>query len=149
MSEIELRRLVLSDYFRNYPELLNLLSPTEDKGFQSFMEQYSKIEMAGNIHIYVIEKNSLIVASGTIIIEDKLIRNNGTVGHIEDIVVDSDNRGLGYGERMVNHLVGIAEVNGCYKVILNCKDGLTSFYERSGFSYNGAEMRKNLNISTS
>jgi len=147
---VEIRKLELSDYYLDYLQLLNSLSPTvEDKGLLSFQEQYNKIMASRNIHIFVIEDQSSeydarIVTSGTLLVEEKFLHDHGKVGHIEDIVVASDTRGQGYGKQMVDHLVKTAKTLGCYKVILNCKEEVVPFYQKSNFFTNGAEMRINL-----
>ena len=43
--------------------------------------------------------NQRIVGTGTLLIERKVIHSCGLVGHIEDVVVHSDYRGLSLGKR--------------------------------------------------
>ena len=45
-----------------------------------------------------------VVATGTIYIEYKFIHQVGKVGHIEDMVVDSDYRNKGLGTMIVENL---------------------------------------------
>ena len=51
--------------------------------------------------VIVIEELSSkkIVASGSVFVEKKFIRGCGSVGHIEDIVVDDSQRGKNFGKR--------------------------------------------------
>ena len=53
--------------------------------------------------------NQKVIASGTVFVEEKLIRNYGKVGHIEDIVVSSKYRGYGLGKKMIELLSLIQE----------------------------------------
>ena len=96
------------------------------------------------LELHVIEncKTNKIVASGTIFVEQKLIRNYGKVGHIEDIVVDESCRGYGLGKKMIEYLSNIGKDMECYKCILDCDDKNTGFYERCGYVRKGAEMSK-------
>lgn len=45
------------------------------------------------------EEKGRIIAAATLLLEHKFIRNCGTAGHIEDVVVDSTYRGLKLGAR--------------------------------------------------
>jgi hypothetical protein len=62
----------------------------------------------GTIIVCYIENPSLcgfkIVASGTIIIEPKIIRSGRNIGHIEDIVVKSSYRGYQINEDILDLL---------------------------------------------
>ncbi len=83
--------------------------------------------MNKNHIILVYEENNKIFASGTLFIEQKLIRNCGLVGHIEDIVVDKELNGKGIGKKLVCSLSEYAKNNGCYKVILDCRNEIVPF----------------------
>lgn len=92
-----------------------------------------------------------IVGTGSIIIEVKFSHYDesrketfGLVGHVEDIVVDAQCRGLGIGNRIVQALVDHARSMGCYKIILDCKESNAGFYERLGFRQSEVCMRLDL-----
>ena len=71
-----------------------------------------------------------VIGSGSLIIEKKFIRQLGTAGHIEDIVVSEGYRGRNLGKSMIELLKKLAEVNSCYKVILDCGQHNVGFYEK-------------------
>jgi phosphoacetylglucosamine mutase len=96
------------------------------------------------IHIIVHCKSGQIIASGTLLIEEKFIHNYGKVGHIEDIVVHQDFRGYGLGKLMIEHLTYMGEKQSCYKCILDCNDANVCFYKKCGYIRKGAEMGKYL-----
>ena len=73
--------------------------------------------------IIIIEFENKIIGSGTILIENKLIRSYGRGGHIEDIVIN-EYRNYGLGKELLNTLIDISKENKCYKCILDCKDEL-------------------------
>ena len=62
------------------------------------------------------------------------MRSLGLCGHIEDIVVDKSTRGKNLGKRIIELLKSIAQVNGCYKVILDCAEHNVPFYKKCGFN---------------
>lgn len=76
--------------------------------------------------VCIIQKsNDRMVGCGTLVLEHKFIRSGGSVGHIEDIVVDPAVRGKSLGKRIIEALTGISERLGAYKTILDCnKDNI-------------------------
>ena len=96
-----IRKLTKNDFNNKYFDLLDQLSSTNQENitydkFELFINQLNN-----NHNIYVIEKNNKIIASGTLLIENKIIHNFGKVGHIEDIVVDFNERGSGLGNLII------------------------------------------------
>ena len=123
----------------------SLLGQLTEINIESMEMQRTKDFINGlneNHCIYVIECESTnrIVASGTLLIENKLIRNYGKVGHIEDIVVDKSWRGYGLGKYMIDHLGKESKNKGCYKCILDCSDENVGFYEKCSYVRKGAQM---------
>ena len=123
----------------------NLLGQLTEINVESMEMQKTKDFIHGlneNHCIYVIECDSTneIIASGTLLIEQKLIRNYGKVGHIEDIVVDKHWRGYGLGKYMIDHLGKESKKKGCYKCILDCSDSNVGFYEKCSYVRKGAQM---------
>ena len=101
---MEFRNLQKNDYNKKYFDLLSQLTEVnkEKISFVDFCNFIDKLNE--NHHIIVIIHNNKIVASGTLLIEDKIIHGMSKVGHIEDIVVDSNSRGLGLGKKIISYL---------------------------------------------
>lgn len=78
-------------------------------------------------------RDGRVLATGSVMIEPKFIRGGKPCGHIEDIVVDKDARGMQLGKRIIQFLVEHCQQKGCYKVILDCADDNVPFYEKCGF----------------
>ena len=99
-------------------------------------------QLSNNHRVFVIEDSGRdnIIASGTLLIEPKLIRNYGKVGHIEDIVVSEKMRGFGLGKKMIYYLSDYAKSEGCYKCILDCSDENVGFYEKCSYVRKGSQM---------
>jgi glucosamine-phosphate N-acetyltransferase len=81
-----------------------------------------------------------IIASGTLIIEPKIIRGGKNVGHIEDIVVSENMRGKGISQELLNMLKIFARENNCYKVILDCNNEVKNVYIKNGLGVKGIQM---------
>ena len=124
--------------------LLSELSVVTELDTNLYLEHVKKISSIGTIFVSYIEnplsENFDIIASGTIIIEPKLIRGGKSVGHIEDIVVKSAHRGKQISSDILNLLKNIAREKDCYKVILDCNEEVKKVYNRSGFEEKGIQM---------
>ncbi|SCU78042.1 LAME_0A03070g1_1 [Lachancea meyersii CBS 8951] len=92
-----------------------------------------------NPHV-VVNAGGRVVATGTVLIERKIIRNCGLVGHVEDIAVAKDQQGKQLGLLLIQYLTDLAHETGCYKVILDCDEKNVGFYEKCGYRRCGVEM---------
>ena len=88
-----------------------------------------------NIYVYI--EDGKPVGMITLLIEQKLIHGGKCVAHIEDLVVDKEYSGLGIATKLLTYVINIAKINNCYKIILDCKRELCSFYEKVGFQIRG------------
>jgi len=133
----------LSSIKNKYLELCNQLSWSPDISEDLFVKNILKINENGILLIGYIgdpESNYEIVSTGTVFIEPKLIRGGKSVAHIEDIIVHEKYRCKGIASAVIEFLKTYAKENGCYKIILNCRDSVKPFYEKCEFSQNGAQM---------
>lgn len=139
-NSYQINKLSKNDYHKGFLELLEQLTEVnpDSISYEMFCEHLDSITS----DIYVIKNISknVIVASGSLLIEKKFIHGLSSVGHIEDIVVDCDYRGMGFGKQIVDYLVNKAKINGCYKVILDCSEQNVEFYKKCGFDEKGIEM---------
>ena len=139
-------RLLSKNDYEQYFQLINEFRSTNytKEQFVHFLEENENENenenKNKNIHIWVIEINNELIASGTILYETKLIHNISLYAHIEDIIVSSKYRKNGYGLILLNELVGICKKNNSYKILLDCQEELIKFYEKSGFKKNGSQM---------
>ena len=136
---IVIRRLELEDFNRGFMSLLTQLTvANKDVPIDEFKKQYDSI----NSNVFVIHdyEKDLIVGSGTVFIEKKFIRNFLSVSHIEDVVIDSNCRGMGYGKLLIDYLIEFSKTNNVYKIILDCSEANVKFYEKCGFIVKGTQM---------
>ncbi len=134
----------ISNIKSSYLELLSQLTTVEQIENLLFLENINKISKIGSIMVGYVgnpeHKNFQIIASGTIIIEPKIIWGGRNVGHIEDIVVTQSQRGKGFSQTILNELKNIAITNNCYKVILNCTEQVKKVYDKNSFEVKGLQM---------
>ncbi len=141
---MDFRHIESSDYYKDYLLLLEQLTIVEKEKIN--YEQFKIfVESLSNNHIIiVIEDNNKIIGSGTLLIENKVIHNMGSVGHIEDIIIHNNYRKLGLGKKIIDELVNISIKANCYKIILDCSEKNSNFYEKSGFTKKEIQMVKYL-----
>lgn len=128
-----LRRLEESDYDKGYFDLLGLLTQVTKPDKEEFIKQINKIKETNIINIFVIEDKEKVIASITLIIEPKFIRNMRSVCHIEDFIIDSEYRKMKFGTSLCEFSKTFARENNCYKIILDCAESVSGFYIKQGF----------------
>jgi len=138
--EYSIRKLESQDYYKGYIELLENLTAVQENGKIKYDQFLNTIKTMP--HVYVIENDGIIIASGTLIVEQKIIHNLNKVGHIEDIVISKDHRKKGLGKLIVSFLTELARKNMCYKVILNCEKDVIPFYSKMGYRCKNVEMSR-------
>ncbi|PWY99409.1 acyl-CoA N-acyltransferase [Testicularia cyperi] len=142
-QEITVRPLASDDYNRGHLRVLADLTKAPDTGLQAWQKQFALQQSISNTYypiVFLDKHTDQIVACGTVFVELKFLRNNGIVGHIEDIVVHKDGQGKGLGKRIIEVLTAVAKARGCYKVILDCSPHNVAFYEKCGYHNAGTEM---------
>jgi glucosamine-phosphate N-acetyltransferase len=153
MSEIQYIQLI--DLLNANPDIIEsikeqyllLLSELTSTGYietSLFIKNIERISEIGTIIVGVVydssNNNIEIIASGTIIIEPKIIREGKNVGHIEDIVVAKHMRGKDISSKIINILKLFARESNCYKVILDCNEEVKNVYIKNGFNVKGIQM---------
>ncbi|VVU95038.1 Acetyltransferase (GNAT) family [seawater metagenome] len=141
-----LRPLLLSDYYKNYLNLLKQLSVIEKKNtnYLEYAKTWFRYSNNKFHKIIVIEEEGEIIAQGTLFLEPKFIHNNEFVGHLEDIVVDKRYHNKGISKLIIEYLKQEAIKNNCYKIILSCKNNLIEYYSKFNFKTHEIQMRLDL-----
>ena len=92
-----------------------------------------------NVHSYVAILNDKTIGFGVLVLEKKI--RGGVCGHVEDIVIDSNYRGLGVGKILIDKISQTAKKLDCYKITLPCKEHNVEFYKKCGFVISGQSMQ--------
>lgn len=108
------------DYSRGYMDVLRVVGRTGWVGEDIWDERCEWLRTMGSTYyvLVVVNPEDKIVASGTLMMERKFVHNLGIVGHVEDLAVARDQKGKKMGLRVLEALVHVAQVVGCYKVSL-------------------------------
>lgn len=97
--------------------------------------------MSESMQCYVLVFEQKVASTASIYIEQKFY---GKIAHIEDVATGENYRHQGFGTKVVQHCLQIAQEEGCYKAILNCNDKNVEWYRSIGFYRSSNEMRKDL-----
>jgi glucosamine-phosphate N-acetyltransferase len=119
-----------------------LLKQLTEQHIQYSYDEYCDIydDIQGLQYIYVLElADGTIIGCIKIIIERKFYNIKSYVGHVEDVVIDNDYRGNGYGQLLVEHVTKIW-AQKCYKINLTCSDKNVGFYEKCTYRNSGTCM---------
>jgi len=171
-EDLHIRPLSSTDYHKGHIEVLSILTHAPDPGYDAWLNHFNAMKSTAStpappsggllrpiptraetgqglksnqvyFPIVIVSKaNDKVVGTGTVFMERKFLRGLGTVGHIEDIVVDKSQQGKKLGLRIIQTLTSISEALGAYKTILNCSDHNIPFYEKCGFTKKETEMVK-------
>lgn len=141
-QKLKVRKLEISDKSKGFIELLQQLTICDSVSDKEFEARFGELSAIGDDHVVCVIEDQLgkIIATGSVFIEKKFIRNCGKVGHIEDVVVDSGARGKQLGKKIIAFLADHARSVGCYKVILDCSTENKTFYEKCGFKQKEIQM---------
>jgi N-acetylglutamate synthase-like GNAT family acetyltransferase len=122
-----IRPITYSDY-NQYKKLI-------DSNFTiSYFNYFIDNIINKNHIIYVYEKDNIIIACGTLLIEYKLTHGGCKMGHIENIFVEESHRGKGFGTEIVNFLKNELKNKKCYRIDLICSEDKYKFYNYCGFN---------------
>jgi glucosamine-phosphate N-acetyltransferase len=128
----------------SYIQLIQQLSNTTKYNIDKFNKNLEQIHKSGIIYIACNnlpnDDDFIIVGSGTCYLEPKIIHDYMNVGHIEDIVVDTNFRGQGIAQNILNNLKKYAQNNNCYKIILDCNEDLVKMYSKYEYNVKGVQM---------
>jgi len=128
---VKIRRICTNDV----DQVINLL-------VNSFSPRYNKTLFSNNLTdsrcvTIVAELDGLIVGVASLYVIEKLTR---MMGLIEDVAVDSNQRGKGIGKKLIENLIEQSKETGCDKTILSSSEKNVPFYEKIGFNVNEIQM---------
>ncbi|MBT4209764.1 MAG: GNAT family N-acetyltransferase [Candidatus Komeilibacteria bacterium] len=84
-----------------------------------------------------------IVSTVKLFVEPKFFYGGRSTGHIEDVATREGFEGNGLAKALLGRAIEIAKKDNCYKIILDCRECLVPFYEKSGFKNHDICMKLN------
>jgi|APCry1669189534_1035231.scaffolds.fasta_scaffold58552_2 ribosomal protein S18 acetylase RimI-like enzyme len=132
------RTLTVQDY-EQYKELISSFRQTEFS-----VDQFSNFvnKLGEHMQIWILEENSRILATATIMYETKLIFNVSVTAHIEDVCVHPDFRGKGIGSQIMDKVYQEAKARGCRKVTLVTSIDTIKFYTKNDYEVRGVQLSR-------
>lgn len=126
-----IRPLALSDFDKGYMQLLQHLTKVGDVSQEKFEDRFKQMKSCPDTYyIVVIEDTTLgkVVGSASLIKEQKFIHGATARARVEDVVVSDEYRGKQLGKILLDVVLHLSKVIGCYKLSLECKDNMVKFY---------------------
>ena len=130
-------------YFSQIIKLLQVISNfypqpnAQEIIWESFINQenvYSFMALDHNAESF--EKE--LVGFGSLHLSRKV--RGGLIGFIEEIAILDNYRGKGIGKLILKNLITKAREESCYKLVLECREENTEFYQKIGFKKSGFSM---------
>jgi predicted GNAT family N-acyltransferase len=133
------RNIEYNDYYKGYLDLINVFTRyPESKTYDEFCKVLDKITNQ-NSHIFVIEQDNKIISSIKCMVEQKIHNNFKCVLHIEDLVTDVNYRKKGLASILLKHIINLANIFNCYKIVLCSNPENEEFYLKQHFIKKGTE----------
>lgn len=136
-ASLTLRPLEITDFDKQYCELLSQLTRVGSIDKTRFEAQFRSIKKCPGVQYIVVIEDSqcgCIIGSASLIVERKFIHSIALRGRIEDVVVHKDYRGKHLASLLIELLNCLGNSLGCYKLSLDCKPHLTGFYGKFGYN---------------
>lgn len=124
----------LRDLVNLYNQLVNYQKMLIDDSVET---SYRKLLSLSNYHIFVATVEEQVVSTCTLIIVPNLTHHQRPYAIIENVVTDSNWRGLGYASNLLKYAKQIARQENCHKILLQTrspKDEVLNFYRKNGFT---------------
>ncbi|KAI6197021.1 hypothetical protein M3Y94_01176200 [Aphelenchoides besseyi] len=135
-GEFVYRPLRLSDFNRGYLELLSDLTTVGHVSKEAFRARFETMTVKPQAYFIVVvedTKTGKVVGSISLVLEWKFIHEAAVRGRIEDVVVHHDYRSKGLARVLNEIAIQLAKKQDVYKLSLDCKDQMISFYEKFGY----------------
>lgn len=140
-KELFLPDITMELYSYYKEQLINLYDQLSHNQNLKMMKDNSFIDFLNRSRVFLYVSDRIeILGAITVLYEKKIIHNGGIVAHIEDFVVHKDHRGKGIGKELMNHAIEDSRKNKVYKVILDCKDDMITYYEKFGYESKNVQM---------
>jgi predicted GNAT family N-acyltransferase len=130
-------------YFDSYCSTIESLVTAWEQSPEVLKTSLEKvIQQWSIVHIAIDEATNEIVWTATTLIEQKLHRGGTKAWHIEDVATRAWRWWNGIGSQLIKNSIESAKNAWCYKIILDCTQEMSGYYEKFGFEVKGVEMKK-------
>lgn len=126
------------------PAILGLYANTLDKGevlnIEDAQTLFTKMQTYPNYKVYLAEKEQVIAGTFSLLIMDNLAHKGTPSGIVEDVAVQNELQGEGFGKQMMEFAMQCCREAGCYKLVLSSnqkREAAHAFYESLGFRRHG------------
>jgi ribosomal protein S18 acetylase RimI-like enzyme len=131
---IQIRNCTEAD-FEQIVELLSQLWPDNSLDTWKLKDVFNRGLSSGNQRYICATIDSKVIGFCSLTVKNNLWQQ-GYLGHIDELVVDKQNRGFGVGSQLLERIMEIAKEMGCRRVELDSgfhRVKAHSFYQQKGF----------------
>ena len=122
--------------FPRIVELLRQLWPDKAVVISDLQAVYERgLASEQQAYVCATDGEERVVGFGSLTLKNNLWQE-GTLGHLDELVVDRDYRGRGIGTQLLAHLISLAQRKGCRRLELDSafhRKAAHRFYEQHGF----------------
>ncbi len=130
-------RLAKRNDFDQLLGLMRQLNPSDPESSHIGLKVFDEIVGSKCLDLIVAEEENTLLGSCYINVIPNITRDGRPYALIENVVTDSANRNRGIGKALLNHAVGIAWKQNCYKIMLmsgRTEEAVHAFYKKCGFN---------------
>lgn len=104
------------------------------------LEIWNRMKQYPYYKVLVVEEDQRLIATCSLIILDNLGHQGAKLAVVESVIVEQNYRRNGVGQMMMNHVMELAQKEGCYKLMLSSNKKRImahKFYQKLGFKQHG------------
>jgi len=136
------------NYLEQYLDSLILTFDNMSAVWQMSLDEanvvFANMQKQWTISFVAIDDSVGIIWFISLLIEQKFQKWWACAAHLEDVVVRKWWEWLGIWSQLIEKLLEELDKYNCYKIILDCEENLTWYYEQFWFESDGIFMRKYL-----
>jgi len=137
----QLEKTDLIKYIDSYIETLQNLSKVWELDLEKTINTLEKIENQQTKIYVAINQEKWIIWSISLLLEQKFFRWWWLAAHIEDVVIRKWFEWLGIWNKLIQQAISTAKSQNCYKIILDCDQSLSKYYQKFWFENSWTFMR--------
>lgn len=137
---------ITEDYYNQFIDLNSIINNIDKTIFTFEKFVFFIKNLPKNHKIYVYIKNNIIIASCSLIIEEKIIYNGNKIANVHDLIVEMSERKNNIQSIFIEYLIDLSYKKKYYKLNLYPPIYLENYYNKFGFIKKGLYMVHELNI---
>ena len=131
-NDLILRSLKIDDVERDYLKLFEDTNTHYENAKEKFEDKFFEMKTCPNTYYIIVIEDLMtnkVIGTATLFNELKFLYNGSSRGRIEDVAIDEKYRGFNFDKLLIDFIIDISKIIGCYKISIECDDNLKSVYQ--------------------